>query len=554
MTTRRWTVLLALAAVLTGCKGIMPFNEPDSKRPPEPAAAVRGFRYGFRYDPMKFVAADRSLQGAKARTFVFSRPAGGDRELIDKRTGELIAGLEAGQAPAALLELAEMGVRPDRPEIRRAVNLALKRARLRPGEQKGLLGVHELRALCLLGYQRAPEVRASLRHLAGGLDEVLADNSDPWAPAVQLAALWAGRKAAKVDAAIESGLEWVDGAIEPAGCSAKLGLCEPWSLVLLASTIDHPLARRIAEKLVPMLLRSQQPDGGWGPHGDRTFRAFLALARHGLLSPLRTLPPLPPDWKVVRTVPAPGSRPIHFVCDGQWMWVHDADAWEAIAISAADGLVIQRVKLPQKSGMFTIGPWGSSLAVPAGGRREDRKLYKIDPKSGRIERAVSLGFTSGQAMAAAKVGNRMLIGDGWEGNVWVLDPAGRGRPRSIRLASGMPSHIAPAGRSVWVSDAWAPAFVRSDLAGRCLDWGEKPFHSTSLGWDGKQLWALDPEKKLLCALVKSPASTARAPVRRARTPAKRPVAKPTTRSAGAAPKRPPRRPTTRPGRPKKPRP
>ena len=70
----------------------------------------------------------------------------------------------------------------------------------------------------------------------------------------------------------------------------------------VAAQIDLPVCREILLKQVPMLLRAQQPDGGWGEH---SFHVFAALERQGLMEELRSRPTLPPDWKVTLSFPAP---------------------------------------------------------------------------------------------------------------------------------------------------------------------------------------------------------------------------------------------------------
>ena len=42
--------------------------------------------------------------------------------------------------------------------------------------------------------------------------------------------------------------------------------------------IDHPVAREIIAKQMPLIVSEQHEDGGWGEH---SFVAFRALHRHG---------------------------------------------------------------------------------------------------------------------------------------------------------------------------------------------------------------------------------------------------------------------------------
>ena len=89
------------------------------------------FKYGFRYDPMKFVEGGDSLQAALVRTMVLDRPKPEDAERIEAHFQTIFAkqrpdgslddphdqGLLAATGQQ-LLSLLDMGCSTDRPEMK----------------------------------------------------------------------------------------------------------------------------------------------------------------------------------------------------------------------------------------------------------------------------------------------------------------------------------------------------------------------------------------------------------------------------------------------------
>lgn len=67
----------------------------------------------------------------------------------------------------------------------------------------------------------------------------------------------------------------------------------------------------------------------------------------------------------------------------------------------------------------------------------------------------------------------MLVGDAFEGSVFIIDPEEIAPPREQCLAGPFPACLAAEGDAVWHADRWAPAIIKSDLRGRLLDWGGK---------------------------------------------------------------------------------
>jgi len=462
-------------------------------------------RHGFRHDPMQFVESDRSLQGAMARTFVFQRPQTGDKQILQKRMDEILAEQSDDGTLSddeqhriqftaeKLIELAELGADPGRPEIKRAIEAILRERS--DGDGEGL-GIYAVRALTLFGVTEPPEVVAGLKRLVEREDEWNGPYKlCPWTPAEHLMTLWVGQELYDVEPLVGKSLTWIAEGLNDAGC---LSYKDPWGFVKMAGLIDHPLAGKIVEKEIPMLLRAQRRDGGWDSNSFYTFRA---LVRHGLLDRVCNLPPLESDWQIVRSIPAPEGDLFTMAWDGQRLWVRDRKANEAIAVSPQDGEVLKRVKLPVEK-IFGISWWDDALAVT---QTEPKRLLQIDPETGEIKQEVSLDQI-GMVTGVTQVDGKMWIGDGFNCEVSIVDPA---HPESgvdtLVLGGPGPTSLTSDRNAVWHFDFWAPAIIKSDLNGQLLDWGEKPFDGSvsGLAWDGERLWALDNQQKRICVIDKA---------------------------------------------------
>jgi RNA polymerase sigma-70 factor (ECF subfamily) len=463
------------------------------------------FRHGFRQDPMQFLDSDQSLQGAMARTFVFQSPLEGDRQILQKRIDEILAEqLDDGTlsddeqhriqfTAEKLIELAELGADPGSPEIKRAIEAILRE---RSDGDEETLGLYAVRALCMFGITDRPEVLAGLRQLVEDEDEWNGPYKlCPWTPSEHLMTLWVARDLYDVEPLVAKSLSWIADGLNDAGC---LSYKDPWGFVKMAGVIDHPLAGKIAEREIQMLLRAQKPDGGWG---DQSFHVFRALVKHDLMDRVRALPPLESDWQIVRSIPAPEGDLFTMTWDGQRLWVRDGKTNEAIAVSPQDGKVLRRVKLPVDK-VFGIGWWDDALAVT---QTEPKRLLQVDPETGEIKQEISLDSIY-MVMGVTQVDGKMWIGDGFNCVVSIVDPA---HPEdgcdTLVLGGPGPTSLASDGNAVWHFDFWAPAIIKSDLNGQLLDWGEKPFDGSvnGLAWDGEMLWALDNEQKRICAIEKS---------------------------------------------------
>jgi hypothetical protein len=473
-------------------------------------------RYDFRRDPMQYVEQSDSLQAALVRRLVLGKPRPGDEDVLTRRIGEILAVQSADGALSddpqhrvqftaeRLIDLAELGVDPKRPEVRRAVELILRE---KDEQTADALGIYTVRALCLLGMADRPEVKAGLQALVEAEGEWNGpDKGCPWTPEVHLKTLWDGRRIADHSDLIAGSLGRLAEGLNDAGC---LGYKDPWGLVDIAGMVDCPAAERIVRRELPMILRAQHEDGGWGDH---SLIAFRALKAHGLLAKLCDLPPRPPDWRIVRSIPAPEGDLWGLVFDGQNLWTKDFKLDEVIALSPADGRVLRRLRLSVGKSEG-LGLWDGKLAVA---QREPKRVLQVDPETGAILRKFPVEYMV-EPVAVTQVNGKLWVSDGWlfPGNVVdpgrdpanpQTDPFEPGTRLDPFLAGPLALHFAPTADGVWHQEYWVPLLIKSGPGGKLLDWGEKPFGDATAGiaWDGEHLLALDGKGKRICVVEKHP--------------------------------------------------
>jgi hypothetical protein len=464
------------------------------------------FKHGFRVDPMKFVEEGEGLPAALVRTQVFKKSKEGDKEIIRSEIDKALAeqnddgtfGGNSKDTGAKLLHALKLGMAPDRAEARRAAGAILRQVRADENanewyEHDGeVLSIYALHALCLLGMKDEPEVPRSLRRLVERQDEWNDPwKGCPWTPEVFWSALWAGRRIVpEVEAAVTDGVGRIAEHMNEVGCSAYN---HPWGLTDAAGGIDVPEARALVRKQVALILRGQGPDGGWG---DASLPVLRALNAHGFLEPLRALPPLPPDWRIAREVRIPEGSWSSLAWDGEGFWAFEKESKDAVALSAADGHEVRRLGIENCN---AIAWWDGALAAVGG---EPKELRKIDAETGEVLSKLPLEFVEWLNHPAI-VGDKVLAADGFEGGVWIVDPGDPDARRFQTLAGPIPWCITPEDGTVWHVDVWAPAIIKSDLEGKLLDWGEKPFGVGGIASDGEHLWALDGKESRICMIEKA---------------------------------------------------
>ena len=177
--TLTWTLASVAALVAVALVGLPTAAGPkDKTQKTAPALAGAGqgetamktagqeLRYGFRYDPMRYVETDTSVPAALVRAQVFGTPRAGDDKIIADYVAEILAkqrpdgsfGDKSGDTGRSLDWLAVAGVGAERPEFVRGYEAMMRQrdAEAKAGaqattSQKGLVlvPVNGLRAACM---------------------------------------------------------------------------------------------------------------------------------------------------------------------------------------------------------------------------------------------------------------------------------------------------------------------------------------------------------------------------------------------------------------------
>jgi hypothetical protein len=330
----------------------------------------------------------------------------------------------------------------------------------------------------------------------------------PWGPFIKLRELWLGRGVVDTAKAIDHLLSILDKHANPIG---NVHDKDPWGMVEMGGLVDHPRARGMVVRAVPAILRAQHEDGGWG---EGSYQVLRALHRHDLVAPLKKLAPLPPDWRIVRSIPAPADGLRTLAWDGGRLWtLKPGDDAKLYAVSPEDGTVVKTLPVNVDTVRGVGWHHGRLLLV----RKKPKSIVEVDPGTGEVLSAVNLlGDIVFDLSGVAPVGDKIWVCDDYCPCIWEYDPARPGKrvegdvpttelsPRYIGLAGPGPYDIAARGASVWHCDWLTPLLIRSTTDGRLMDWGERPFlRLNGITHDGKHLWALDGESSRLCIIEKT---------------------------------------------------
>lgn len=471
--------------------------------------------HGFRVDPMPWAAKDQSIEAASIRKLVLEDPQPDDESQVRAEL-ERIRVFEPREPSASdggpaqpshsvnaenLLRLTQLGATEEHPEIHKALALLDQL----PHKPRQPIGGDALHALCLLGRADHPAIRHSIRlQIESAPNWIRPRSGCPWTPSGSLPGLWAARELEDTAPIVEQGLQ---GILDEIHDSGTLDFMDPWSFVRCAAFIDLPVAREILITQIPMILRAQNPDGGWE---RRSLDVLRALKIHGLLEVLRGLPPLPPDWRVVRAIPGPEGDSWGLTWDGRRLWVGVRDNNEAVALSTDDGQALARVSLPEGHGRW-LGWWNGRLAVTQGSNQPNaahsNRLLQIDPDSGRVTAELPLDRLEWVG-GVMQLGGELWVFDSFFGAEYVLDAS---HPKPIREThddsnlpcSPMAASAAEDG-SMWCVDVWSPWTFKLSRDHQLLDWAERPFGSYApVVWDGTQLWAQDRANRRLCVVERT---------------------------------------------------
>ena len=487
-------------------------------------------QYGFRVDPMKWVESNQTLDGALVRAQVFGTPKPGDKALFEKEIKKILDQQQPDgalsdhelhavtQTGDAIRRLVELGASPDRPELKRALAYVQKHGCKDKGDKQ--ISVNMARALKLMGAAATADVKDAVKRKVDQSGRWMHTWCGcPWTPACQIVELWDVRDMDdRTLGMIVKSLKEIEGKLNAAG-SADFN--DPWSYLNAAGYVDHPVGKQIVRKQIPMILRAQRSDGGWGRHSLKVLRA---LKKYGLLEELQQGTPVPPDFRIARTIPAPDGDLFSMTWGNDSLWVFDRKANEVVALSPADGKVTKRLKLPVEN-VRGIGWWDGALAVTQQNPKQEtwksnakaRTLYQVDPETGEVKTQFPLNRMN-NIFSVTQVGKRLMIGDGFLNAAGIFDPAAPGKPDMCMLGASGTIHLATEGNAVWSTDWLLTNMIfKSDPSHRpqakLLDWGTLPFEGGEGEWedemacqglahDGKQLWALDKRGKRICLIEK----------------------------------------------------
>ena len=489
---------MAMATVLTGCVGV----KPGVRARGESRGPRLELKYGFRYDPMKFVENDDSVGAALVRWEMGIQPKPEDAEQIAKHVGDSLAqaseivkngggGLHAGHTWKFRIAC-EQGW----PEAGQLVEEILKTAAA--GDKD--LDVYRLQFVGLAGRTNDPLARRSAKRLAA---QVMAENpwvGCQWGPFLKLRALFPFADVAGAAAAIDRLMSAIEKDINAAGYTAKGKT--PWGQVQLLTFSDHLAARRILRKTIPFILTAQRPDGGWKHH---TLAVVRSLKKAGLFEALRQAPPKPDDWRIARTIPAPQEGNLRQLqWDGEKLWVlrHEPPRDRfAVALSPKDGSILKTIKLPG-SLVMSIGWWDGKLR--ASQKKPRRLLMTIDPDTGELESSFSLAEIVDYGPIAL-VNGKVWIGDDHNFCMAELNADGSGKARFFRHPTGKsPRSLTVGEGGMWHAEWGAPVLILTGLDGALLDFATCPLPETSaIAWAGDQLWVLDTGSRRICQIERT---------------------------------------------------
>ncbi len=472
---------------------------------------AQALEHGFRYDPIEWLRTSSDLDAVRLRTLILQDPLAGDSAVLDAEIAKILAeqqpdghiGAPNVENPIAetggeLWRLLGLGCPTDRLELQAAAGrVCLDLADADSDD----IGFYTLAALCQADKHDDPAVRRLVLEQRGWLVDYDAANAfGPGVartPNVKLMRMWYCRDVGGLEEALEQWLKWIEERLEPTICGRDVGLFLLWDAFEIFGEVEHPVAERVAPKLVPIVLRHQQPDGTWG--GRFSYLVYRFLIKHDLLDTLTDLPPLPPDWEVVRDVPVPCEEPFSIGWDGEFLWVQDKKAHSAIAVSPDDGGIERTVLLPGEPDGAVLGIWDGCLALAVSD--PVRKLYKVDAVSGEV--LLEVPFRPGNVLGVAQLGDKVVLADHWDGHMWETPSDQPGEWTPWRSAAGMPNFLSAFGDELWVSDGLCPLIIKTNRAGDLLDWGEKPFGWGGIAWTGEDLWALDREGGRVCVIEKT---------------------------------------------------
>lgn len=457
--------------------------------------------FGLRHDPFKWVNEAETLEAALARRMLGVEPHERDEELIKDEVSRALSAIgEAGRWDgAALLRLSELGVTAENETVR-ATHAKLTQSALASMDRNIL----DWGAIYHLGDKKNAEVNKFLSTY--GVEQKSWDNpyrGCPWTLELHWYSLWHCREIPGMEQAIRESMRRMAADIDEFGHAYPT----PGGFLHAAGYVDAPEARELVTKMLPWIARTQQSTGDWqmkeGTHGiscGTTIDVLRALKTHGLLDALRSAPPPPLDWTIVRTVPVPGESPCFLVRDGDDFWTLCETSGTAYKFSVEDGEVQSAIKLPgpadQYLGLRCFGLWGDRFATAVW---DEATVTKYDK-------------TTGAQLSRFKVDGMWSIGSGvaHEDSLFVVSHDGhlfrmeKDTPSSEKIEvgtiTGGAAKLARTPNGFWYYGMFTHCLHRINMEGECLEWGENPIETEIKGLSvvDDVLCVLDSEKKRVC--------------------------------------------------------
>lgn len=475
-----------------------------------------GLRYGFRHDPMKFVEESDTLQAALVRKFVFDRATPRDDELLQAEIDKILVeqrddgalGDTTEQTGARINELHRFGFDMAAPQAQRAADALL--AQYRAGKQdeewytgEGCLNGRALHALIRAGRHDAPETLPSLNWLAEHPDKMIGEYIGcPWTQQIIVNCVWDGRALAAMDDFIERTFAWMSDTMSDAG---QITYKDPWSFIHAAAYTGHPAGETVVRRQLPMILRGQRPDGGWGWNSRWV---FLALRQYGLFEALMELPPLPADWEQSRSVSLPDGEYRDLTWDGVRFWTLDVGSDRIVSVSPDAAERVTEITAPDNA--RGVAAWDGDLLLTMAG--EPARAVILDGSTGETRREVELTKLEWVG-AAERVDGKLWVGDDWFGCAFQIDLEAPDDAKSRSVAGPHPGGFAATPDGVWHIDRMAQLLIKCDLDGNLIEFADLPFGDDTRGiaWDGERLWAVDDAANRLVAIARAghPKSQAR---------------------------------------------
>ena len=199
----------------------------------------------------------------------------------------------------------------------------------------------------------------------------------------------------------------------------------------------------------------------------------------------------------MKQVSLPEGKWVSLTWDGKHIWSFDKGHEKAVALIPVDGAVIREITINHCDHIV----WADGLLIT--NCNEPKILQKVDPQTGRILQTRSIEFV-GDVCDCEVMGKKIIIGDGFECCISILDLEDQTYRDGQVLAGAGPEYLAAQDNTLWHVDLWSHCLIRTGPDGRLLDWGEKPFWNvTGLSFDGEHLWVLDGEHSCICAIEKA---------------------------------------------------